>query len=210
MELLEEAIYKPNAQDPIQQAENMISKLKEARDLAQASMAVAQQAYEDSANRTREPPTQYSVGDKVWLDLRHIKTNRPCKKLDARSAKYTILKRIGSHAYRLDTPPGIHDVFHTMLLRPAASDPFPSQKLTDWQPPSILVEDEDGEGTHEEWLVEEILNERIVRVGRGQRAEMLVKWAGYATPTWTARLALEDTVAMDHYEERLRSLEGGE
>lgn len=202
LQLTEETMSYPDARDPVQRAENMITKLKEAREMAQASMALAQQSYEDYSNRSRDPATNYKVGDKVWLDLRHIKTNRPCKKLDVRSGKYTVLECIGTHAYRLNTPPGIHNVFHTILLRPAAADPFPSQMVTDWQPPAILIEDE--EGTHEEWLVEEILDERIVKVGRGQREELYVKWTGYATPTWTAKSALEDTEALDRYEERQR------
>ena len=32
-------------------------------------------------------------------------------KLDWRNAKYTVMKPIGSHACRLDTPPGIHNVY---------------------------------------------------------------------------------------------------
>jgi hypothetical protein len=65
-----------------------------------------------------------------------------------------VLEAIGSHAYRLDTPPGIHNVFHVSLLRPATDDPFPSQSNGDYQPPPRLV---NGEA---EYLVEEILQER--------------------------------------------------
>lgn len=65
--------------------------------------------------------------------------------LDARHAKYTVLEKIGSHAYRLDTPPGIHPVFHTSLLRPANNNPLPSQIRTDPQPPAILGNDNDEE-----------------------------------------------------------------
>ena len=114
-------------------------------------MAAAQEGQEEYANRHRQAAPAYQVGQKVWLDLRNIKTNRPSKKLDARHAKFTVLEKIGSHAYRLDTPPGIHNVFHTYLLRPAADDPFPSQKQTDWQPPAII--NDEGE---EEWEVERI------------------------------------------------------
>jgi hypothetical protein len=104
----------PNARTMRQKGENIIAKLKGALEVAQATMAIAQQRQEEVANRRRSEAPAYRPGDKVWLDLRNIRTDRPNKKLDARHAKYTVLEKIGSHAYRLDTPAGIHNVFHTM------------------------------------------------------------------------------------------------
>ncbi|KAM4057323.1 reverse transcriptase (RNA-dependent DNA polymerase) [Hirsutella rhossiliensis] len=60
---------------------------------------------ESIVQRFREPSDQFKPGDKVWLRLRNIRSNRPSKKLDWLSAKYTVLETIGSHACRLDTPP---------------------------------------------------------------------------------------------------------
>lgn len=139
------------------------------------------------------------MGDKVYLSLRNVRTQRPSKKLDARSAKFTVLEVIGPASYRLDTPPGIHNVFYVDLLRPAAEDPLPSQVLDDPQLPAILVDND------EEWLVEEILNKRQRKLpGRGRRTrlEYLVKWQGYANPTWEPAVALQDTIALDRYLER--------
>lgn len=200
LDLEEPTVAEPNNRSPAQRAEEMVTKLKDCREFAEVAMANTQQIYEETANRSRTPAPQYKVGDKVWLDLRHIKTDRPCKKLDARAAQFTVIERIGSHAYRLDTPPGIHNVFHTMLLRSVSNDPLPSQKQVDWQPPAILIEDNGGE--HEEWQVEEILDERTRRIGRGKRQELLVKWTGYSRPTWEPASAFQDTVALDHYEAR--------
>jgi hypothetical protein len=115
------------------------------------------------------------------------------------------IEKIRFHAYRLDTPPGIHNVFHTWLLRPAADDPFPSQTRVDWQPPAIIISD-DGEETFE---VEAILDEREVRRGQGRRRELLVKWTGYAEPTWEPADAMEEVAALDEFE-RLRGLESEE
>ena len=78
---------------------------------------------------------------------------------------------------RLNMPSGIHPVFHVELIRPAATDPFPSQIVDDSQPPPVLV---DGELEYE---VEEILSTREKRVGRGIQTEVLVKWVGYAETT---------------------------
>ena len=193
---------------PAQIGESIVKKLADARSWAQMSMAAAQEGQEEYANRHRQAAPAYQVGQKVWLDLRNIKTNRPSKKLDARHAKFTVLEKIGSHAYRLDTPTGIHNVFHTYLLRPAADDPFPSQKQTDWQPPAII--NDEGE---EEWEVERILQERKKRVGRGFRHEFLVKWIGYDRPTWEPASSMKDTAALDEYERSVQqkkdSEEGG-
>jgi hypothetical protein len=179
---------------PILRAENVVAKLKAATEMAQAAMAAAQQAQEEQSNRHRDPASHYKVGDKVWLDLRNVKTDRPSKKLDNRNAKFTVIKQVGSHSYELDTPPGIHPVFHTNLLRPAASDPLPSQRTTDWQPPAIIVEG------GEEYEIDKILGERTIRRGRGSQHQYRVKWTGYAQPTWTPAQALADTAALERYE----------
>ncbi|KAF4624767.1 hypothetical protein G7Y89_g13402 [Cudoniella acicularis] len=69
--------------------------------------------------------------DKVWLNLKNIRTDRPSKTLDVRNAKYTVIEVIGSYSYRLDTPPGISNVFYSQLLRLANDDPLLSQEATE-------------------------------------------------------------------------------
>ena len=83
-------------------AKDIVEKLAQAAELAQTEMAAAQQRMEESANRHRDAAYNYQVGDKVWLDLRNIHTDRPSKKLDYRHAKFTVLEKVGTHAYRLD------------------------------------------------------------------------------------------------------------
>jgi hypothetical protein len=77
------------------------------------------------------------------------------------------------------------------LLWLALSDLLPSQKNNDTQPPSIMVNSE------EEYMVEKILDECRRRYGRGHQLEYLVKWSGYAQPTWEAATALEEAQALD-------------
>lgn len=164
-------------------------------------MAVAQQEQEEAANRTRQQATQYRVGDKVWLSLRNIQTTRSSKKLDWKNAKYTVTEVIGSHSYRLDTPTGIHNVFHSDLLRLASTDPLESQATDDSQPGPTIVAGE------EEFEIEKILRHKDTRKGRGNYRQYLVKWIGYAEPTWEPAATLQETAALDAYE---RSLEEGE
>ncbi|KAM4055414.1 reverse transcriptase (RNA-dependent DNA polymerase) [Hirsutella rhossiliensis] len=162
-----------------------LGRLREATEWAQAAIASAQEQQEKNANTRRQPSDQFKPGDKVWLRLRSIRSDRPCKKLDWLSAKYTVLETIGSHACRLDTPPGIHNVFHVSLLRLAAEDPLPSLTSDDCRPPAILTD----EG--ELWEVEEILDERKV----GREWKVLVKWVGWIGPTWEPVKYVADTIA---------------
>lgn len=134
-------------------------KLKNALEIAQSELAAAQGRQEQYANRYQNLAPHYKPGDKVWLSLQNIRTSRPSKKLDVHQAKYTDLAQISPYAYRLNTPEGIHPVFHVGLLRPAANDPFTSQRNDDYQSPAVLV---DGE---EEYQVERILDYRQIRRG---------------------------------------------
>lgn len=183
---------------PIQKGEAIVRTIKNALDWAQSSMAFAQQEAERFANRQRSPAPEYQVGDKVWLNLRNIRTTRPCKKLDWKNAKYEVTETIGTHAVRLNTPGGIHDVFHVDLIRPAASDPFPSQQTDDQQPPPIQVDGED------EWIIRDIVDETRSRRGRGWQVKYTVAWEGYARTTMESRATLEDTAALERWLDKTR------
>jgi transposase InsO family protein len=178
---------------PAQAGEAIVRKLAEASDWARASIAYAAQTAETQANRHRDPAPAYHPGDYVWLNLKNIKTDRPCRKLDWKNAKYIVRETIGSHAVRLNTPPGIHPVFHVNLLRPAARDPFPSQRMHEPQPPAIVIDDQ------EEWEIEEILDEFRTRHRRNPRIRYLVKWTGYTQPTREPAEALSETIALDRW-----------
>jgi hypothetical protein len=184
---------------PVKQAEAIVRKLQDARQWAQTAMATAQQVQETATNRNRQQSPNFKVGDKVWLNLTNIRTDRPTKKLDAKHAKFTVTEVIGSHNYRLDTPPGIEDIFHSQLLRPAAMDPLPSQQQDDTQPLPQLV------GEDEEYEVEKIVDERVIKRGRRRTRKFLVKWVGYAKPTWESYEAMKNTTAVDSWEEIRRN-----
>lgn len=185
-----------------EQGERIATKLRDALTMAQAEMAAAQQRQESYANRHRQLAPHYRAGDRVWLDLRNIRTDRPSKKLDARNAKYEVVEKVSPYAYRLNTPGDIHPVFHVDKLRPATENPFPSQRNDDYQPPGELI---DGEV---EWEVEDIVDQKDKRVGRGWRRMYEVKWVGYRRTTWEPLSIVEDTAALDRWEAR-RMEEGG-
>ena len=96
-----------------------------------------------------------------------------------------MLKVISNYNYKLDTPPGIHNVFYINLLKRAADNPFPNQRRGDFRPPAVMV---DGE---EEWEVKRVLRERV----RGRQRQVSIKWKGYLTPILEPTAALTDTEA---------------
>ena len=195
IDVVSEPIKKNSTDNPISRADRLVIKLKDARDFALAAITAAQQDHEYYANISRSPSYRFRPGDKVWLHLGNIKTTRPSKKFDWIHAKYEVIEPIGSHAYRLNTPKGIHNVFHISLLRPVSNDPLPSQFKTDVQPPAIA-----GENNHDEWYVEKIMKTRNVKRGRGVKKEVLVKWTGYNVPTWEPITNFTNTEALKNFE----------
>lgn len=191
-----------STRSPAAKGDLMARRLRDAREYAQTAMAVAQQLQEEQANRRRNPAHHYRVGDKVWLNLKNIKTDRPSKKLDWLHAKYKVTKVIGSHTYELDVPRQVHNRFHTTLLRPASNDPLPSQQQTDQQPPTVIQ----GDPGESEWAVESILQARWKKIGRGRTRQVLVKWLGYREPTWEPLEAFKDTEALDVFETKFGNL----
>jgi hypothetical protein len=165
--------------------------MKETREFIQTRIAEAQQKQEEHWNRNRQQGTEYKVGDKVWLSLENIKTKRPKRGLDHRRQKFTVIEVLGTHSYRLNTPPGIHNVFHSKLLHLADSNPLPGQEISEPQDSGINI---DGEVEYE---VEKILGEKT---GRGHAKWYLVKWVGYLEPTWEPFSFVQDLQALDDWE----------
>jgi hypothetical protein len=181
---------------PEKAGETFVNRLRDATDWTQSAIAMAQEEQQNQANKLRQAAPVYKQGDQVWLNLRNVRSQRPSKKLDWLHAKYTVKEVPTPHTVRLSVPSGIHPIFHVELIRPAASDPFPSQIVDDSQPPPMQVDGED------EWLVEEILAARSRRIGRGSRREVLVKWAGYAECSWEPVDLVRDCEALEVFEQR--------
>ena len=184
-------------QSPATHGQKWLDKQRDAITFAQASMALAQESQERNANQARQMADAFHVGDRVWLRLKNIKTARPSKKLDWVALPYKVVEIIGTHAVRLDTPPGVHSVFHVSLVKRARNDPLPSQRLDHSEPLAISANDADADHVQGEYVVERILDHRK----RGAGYQVLVEWRGWAEPSWEPRSTLTTTTAMDVYEQ---------
>ena len=79
----------------------------------------AKEALNEAAQAT--PPDSYQIGDKVWLEAKHLALPYQTPKLTPkRHGPFTITKRVSPVAYQLRLPTAwtIHDVFHASLLTP--------------------------------------------------------------------------------------------
>ena len=141
-------------------------------ELLRELMESAQKAYSTQANKSRMKGPDYKVGDYVMLNRKNIKTVRSKMKFDAKfMGPFKIIKKLSDVAFKLELPPTwkIYPVFHTWLLEPAGSNPFPNQIENPPQPE--IVENEF------EFEVDEILDYRLFR---GKIPQYLVHWKGYS------------------------------
>ena len=140
----------------------------------QKPLAALYKAAEDMAryyDQNKQEPVIYKVGNKVWLEGKDIKTDRPCKKLeDKRYGPYRITKVVDLNAYQLHLPPSmkVYSVFNTVKLRPALEDTIIGRKAPA-RPAPVVV------GNASEWKVEYIKDSRLQR----EKLEYLVKWKDY-------------------------------
>jgi len=160
----------PTATSNVPAADRQADHLIKIREEAQASLNRAADDMKRFYDRHHQEVPEYNKGDKVWLDMRNINTERPSKSLDnRRTGPYEIIEKIGPLDYKLKLPPKfkVHPVFHASLLYPYKEDTI--EDCIQPRPPPVVADD--GEG----YEVEEILDSRVKR----KRFQYLVKWVGY-------------------------------
>ena len=126
-------------------------------------MTAAQQLQEKYVNKSWDSFEQYNVRDKIWLNLHNIKTDWSSKKLNVCQQKFMILKQIDSHTYHLNII-NVHSVFSVCLFKSVSSDFFSSQLHAADMSFTILID------RHEEWEVENILDEWIINRDEDKRS----------------------------------------
>lgn len=149
-----------------------VKELHRIHQVAAENISKALKKHKFYADKLRKDSPTYSVGQKVWLLRRHIRTDRPSARLDyKRLGPFKITARVGNSAYRLQLPATmeIHNVFHVSLLEPYRGNQLASRQTS--TPPEPIV-NEMGEN---EWEVESILDSRI----RHRRLQYFVTFVGY-------------------------------
>ena len=98
-------------------ADKLSAELKELMIVCQENLYHAQEL-QKRAHDKRVKPQNYSLGKKVWLNSKYIKTKRN-RKLEVKFFElFRVLHPVGKQAYKVELPKKwrIHDVFHVSLL----------------------------------------------------------------------------------------------
>ena len=139
-----------NKRSPIPQVMTRLEQFREARNKAQELMKKAQLSWIKHCDTPK-----YRVGDQVWLEGRHLRTNQPMAKLTPRRhGPFPVIQVMSPVNYRWQLPTqwSIHNIFHVDLLTPYHETLTHS---TNYQrPPPDLIDDV------EEFEVEKVLDSR--------------------------------------------------
>ena len=157
-------------------------------------MTVTQQIQKKMMNQRRQQSYNFKKEDKIWLNLKNIHTNHSYKKFDVKNVKYTIVKKISSHFFCLNTLLSIHNVFHSVMLQSAVMNALSSQCMTDLQSSLQIVSDE------EEFEIDKILRKKLIQWRKESKKKYLIKWIDYTWSTWESASALQNTVTMNWWE----------
>jgi len=102
------------------QAHVVAARMADIHEFLRTHMHYAQARHVESADAHRLPAPAFQPGDLVFLDTRNIRTIRPCRKLDDKSAgPFRVIRPVGTRSYELELPAQMElktSVFHSALL----------------------------------------------------------------------------------------------
>ncbi|KAF8752755.1 hypothetical protein RHS01_07336 [Rhizoctonia solani] len=175
-----------NSDTTVPAAEDLSARLSLIHDELRAELTHSQADAAQQFNRSVKPAPNFTIGDRVWLLRRNIKTTRPSDKLDYRKlGPFKIVAARGPVSFQLELPPSLsrlHPVFHVSLLEPHHSPSDIPGRVEPAPPPVFL----DGDSTP--WReVDKILDCRKI----GRRYDYFVSWKGL-TPDENSWVPLSD------------------
>lgn len=129
---------------------------------AEAALCKAVADMKKVYNHQHSPSPNYKIGDWVWLEVTHIKSDCPTKKLD---------NKHGKSAYKLQLPAmwkSIYPIFNECVLTLYSPPQFPLQIQPPPPPPDLVAGVEEQE-------IEEIVDSHLHR----GHLEYLMQWKGF-------------------------------
>ncbi len=147
------------------------------------------------ADQKGPPPSQFQIGEQVWLDVSHLRLPHQKAKLTPKHlVPFEITQEVSPVAYHLELPTNwrIHDVFHASLLMPYHETHAHGPNFT--CPPPDLINGED------EYEVEWIVAHR--QFGQSKKLQYLIKWKGYpeSNNTWEPADQVHAPLIVKHYQ----------
>jgi Chromo (CHRromatin Organisation MOdifier) domain len=151
-------------------ATKIVQQTQQVQELARKQAEQAQASQVKQANKKRRP-TDFSIGDYVFVKKKGFQTAAPTTRLDSQWAGPWRVKDMRGHSYVLDLPESVkcNNLFHADRLRKASMDPLPQQTYSAPEPEEI-----NGEPEYE---VERILASRLF--GSRKLLQYQVAWKGY-------------------------------
>ena len=137
-------------------------------------MKDAQDTMARYANRDRQTPPPFRIGDRVFVRTDHIRTNRTARKLaEQKIGPFPIISQPSALSFTLRLPSTIriHPVFHVSQLDPEHPNTFEDREQP--APPPLIV---DGAP---EYLIDRIIDSKYNRTRCKCQLSYHVKWTGY-------------------------------
>ena len=143
--------------------------------------------------------TPYKVGDKVWLDTRHLNTSHPSAKLaPKRYGPFKVTKAISHTSFQLQLPFSwkIHPTFHATLLTPYKETKEHGTNFT--EPPPDLINGQ------LEWEVERVLGSQR----RHNQLQYLIRWKGFseAHDSWEPLTHINTDSLIEDFHQKIQPL----
>ena len=132
-ELLEESSRNDHERCQRLKVDSHVEKMNQINQKLRAQMIWAQDWHEEYVNRHREHVFRRKIENKIWFDIRNLKTRRLVKKLFNKNERlFEIIQIINLHAYKLQLFDiwDCHDVFHISFIHDNSHDSLSKQTFS--------------------------------------------------------------------------------
>ncbi|KAJ8462152.1 hypothetical protein ONZ51_g11083 [Trametes cubensis] len=109
---------------PNESAEQFASRMKAIQQRASEALVKAKDAMKRKYDQHKRESRNYQIGDWVYIDATHLRTDRPTKKFeDKRYGPFQMEKKVGAAAYQLKLPRNLQPRASIYALTPAMPGP---------------------------------------------------------------------------------------